>query len=109
MLRTPRRASWSAVIVPENPPPTIATGTGPVSSDLIIGPVGAAVLALLHIVVEPHHGPPGGLGEDARDHRVDQAGGVRADHLAADLDRADGMVRPAHAQRLGMIGEQPAQ
>src|SRR4051812_46444302 len=102
----PRRASWAAIMVPEKPPPMIATGTRP--SDFIVGPVlriGGAGFALGHVVVHVGDGLARGLGEPARHDRMDHAGKARADQLAADLHRADAVRGPAHAERARVLDE----
>src|SRR5437763_5704481 len=99
----PRRASCAARIVPENPPPTIATGA--CRSDFIIGPilrVRRAGLARLYMVVDSGHGPPGGFREPAGHRGMDNRGTAGADQLGADLDRPRTVRRPAHAERSGM-------
>src|SRR5690349_19631785 len=104
----PRRASWAARMVPEKPPPTIATGTSR-SSDFIIGPVlrvGRAGFPRLDMVVDPGHRLPASLGEPARHDRVDEHGAAGADELRADLDCAGAMPSPGHAERPRMLKEQ---
>src|SRR6185369_13994969 len=93
----PCRASLAASIVPEKPPPTMTTrrpsgGGSSIGitlrslsrpSDLIIGPgvgIGRAGLAADHMVVEAHHRPPGGFGEQGRHRGVDDTGQPGADH-----------------------------
>src|SRR5215216_3000563 len=98
----PRRASCAARIVPENPPPMIATGT---RSDFIVGPVlriFSACLAALDMVVDPGHGLSGGLGEQAGHGGVDDCGTTRADQFRADLHRAGAVPRPGHPERSRM-------
>src|SRR3990170_2440472 len=107
MLRTPRRASSAANIVPEKPPPTIATAVR--RSDLIVGPllgVGRARLPADHMVVQLHHRPPGGLGEPARHDRMDRAGHARRDHRPRDPHRAQSMLEPGHSERARMVVKQ---
>src|SRR5690349_3047091 len=103
----PRRANCAARMVPENPPPTIATGT---RSDLIIGPcvwIGGARLAALDVVVDVADGPARRVREPAGHRGMDHRRAARTDQLGADLDRADAMARPGHAQRVRMFDEQP--
>src|SRR6185369_7370998 len=103
---TPRRASWAARIVPDAPPPTIATGT--TRSDFVVRPglrICSAGFALDHVIVHPLDRLARGLGEPRRNRRMDDAGGARADQLGADLDRADAVTRPAHAQRARVFKE----
>src|SRR5688572_14317077 len=100
----PLRTRCAAAIVPEKPPPTIATSTR--LSDLIVGPgrrVGGAGLALGHMLVKIDDGPPGGLGKQARHHGMDQARHAGADHARANAQRANPMARPAHAERPWML------
>src|SRR5215210_3341111 len=99
----PRRASCAARIVPDAPPPTIATGTR--RSDFIIGPhlwVRRPGFALDHMVMHPLDRLAGSLGEPARHHCVDDAGHPRGHQLCADLQRADAMTKPTQAKRAGM-------
>src|SRR6476661_4198197 len=95
----PRRASCAARIVPENPPPMIATGT---RSDFIVRPilrVLRARLAALDVVVDSGHGLAGGLGEQARHRGMDDCGTAGAAQLRADLYCAGAMPRPSHPER----------
>src|SRR5258708_4381497 len=104
----PRRASWAARMVPEKPPPTIATGA--CRSDFIIRPVlriRRSSSARLNVVVNARHGLACRLGEDARHHRVYQSRAAGTDQLGADLDCAQPVSRPAHAERSRMFEEQP--
>src|SRR5256885_4331671 len=103
----PRRASWAAMIVPEKPPPTIATGA--CRSDFIVRPVlrvGGARFARLDVVVDASHGFSAGLGEPARHDRMDQDRAARADQLGADLDGSGAMAGPSHPKRARMVNEQ---
>src|SRR5436190_1914597 len=102
----PRRASCAAMIVPEKPPPMIATGT---RSDFIVGPalrVRRARLARLDVIVDSGHGLARGFREPARHGGVHQCGATGADQLRANLHRARAMARPRHPQRTRMIAEQ---
>src|SRR6476646_7215615 len=103
----PRRASWAARIVPEAPPPTIATAVW--RSDFVVRPilrVRRAGFARLDMVVDARHRLARGLREATRNDRVDDRGATRADQLGADLHRADAVPRPAHAERARMLTEQ---
>src|SRR6185369_4610081 len=103
----PRRASWAARIVPEKPPPMIATGTR--RSDFIVGPhvrVFGAGFAGLDVVVDARHRAARGLGEPARHGGMDDGRAARADQLRADLERTCPMTRPRHAERARMLEEQ---
>src|SRR5437763_3198058 len=96
----PRRASCAARIVPENPPPTIATGA--CRSDFIIGPilrVRRTGLTCLNVVVDAGHGPARRFGEPAWNRGVDDGGAARTDQFGTDLHRPRAMRRPAHAER----------
>src|SRR5438874_12627924 len=98
----PRRASCAARIVPENPPPMMAT------SDFIVGPiarVSGAGFPLRHMIVHVSNGFAGGLGEPRGNNRMDQAGRARADKASTDRDRADAMPQPAHAERTRVLKE----
>src|SRR5436309_11577061 len=108
MEAIPRRASWAARIVPEKPPPMIATGAR--RSDFIIRPalrISRARLALLDMVVDAGDRAPGGLGEPAGDRGMNEGGKPGADQLAADPDRANAVACPTHAQRARVLDEQP--
>src|SRR5438270_9017592 len=103
----PRRASWAARIVPDAPPPTIATVVE--RSDFVIRPilrVGRARLARLDMVVDAGDRPPGSLGEPARNDRVNNRRAPSADQLRADRNGAHSMACPAHPKRARMREEQ---
>src|SRR4051794_38407515 len=103
----PRRASWAARMVPDAPPPTMATAFR--RSDLVVRPalrVGRARLTALDMIVDASHGPAGGLGEPAGHGGMDDRRQASADQLAADLHRSDPVARPAHAERARMRDEQ---
>src|SRR5438270_9080004 len=71
-LGTPRRASCAARIVPEAPPPTIATGS---RSDFVVRPilrVSGARLAPHHMLVHAGNHLAGSLREEAGNDRVDE-------------------------------------
>src|SRR5437868_9060697 len=104
----PRRASWAAMMVPEKPPPTIATGTS--RSDLIIWPVfrvRGAGLARLDVVVDAGHRLAARFGEPAGHCGVNEHRQPRANQLAADLHRADAVARPGHTERAWMLDKHP--
>src|SRR4051794_18747106 len=101
----PRRASWAARIVPDAPPPTIATCTG---SDFVVRPVlrvGRARLALHHMLVHAGDRLAGGLGEDPGHDGVDQARTARTNQPGADPDGANTVTCPAHPERARMLQE----
>src|SRR3954454_21109837 len=103
----PRRASWAARMVPEKPPPMIATGTA--RSDFIVGPVlriGRVRLAALDVVVNAGHRSSARLGEPARYDRMDQDRTSRADQFRGDFRGANPMLRPSHSERAWMLEEQ---
>src|SRR4051794_3010908 len=105
----PLRASCAASIVPENPPPIIATGT---RSDFIIRPilrVRSARLSRVDVVVDPGHGLARGLGEAAGDHRMDHARETRTDQLRANFSCAGAMPCPGHSKRARVLDEQPCE
>src|SRR3954468_7429216 len=94
-------------MVPEKPPPMIATGT---RSDFIIGPalrVRGIRFPRLDVIVNAGDGLACRLGKPSRDRGMDQGGATRADQLGADLDRARTVARPAHPERTRMLDEQP--
>src|SRR4051812_37660316 len=104
MLAIPRRASWAARMVPEKPPPTIATGTR--RSDFIIRPVlriSGARSALHHMVVHVRDGLPRSLGEPAGNDGMHETGKPGAHQLRPDLQSAGAMTRPAHSERARML------
>ena len=104
----PRCASCAARIVPDAPPPTIATVVE--RSDFVVRPVlrvGRARLTPRHMLVHAGNRLAGGLGENSRHDRVNKAGAARSDQPGADRDGAHSMARPAHSQRARMIEEQP--
>src|SRR5687768_5900679 len=106
IVSMPLRASWAATIVPENPPPTIATGF--CRSDFIVGPflgVARATVALLHHAVKPDDCSSGGLREPGRYSRMDDAGGAGANQLGPDPDRASAMTNPSHPEGTRVVGE----
>src|SRR5438270_3489909 len=101
----PRRASWAARIVPDAPPPTIATGA---RSDFVVRPVlrvGRARLALHHMHVHSADRSAGGLGEQAGHDGVDQARTARSNQPGADRDCANAVACPAHPERARMLQE----
>src|SRR3954452_21022562 len=105
-----RFASWAARMVPENPPPIMATGTRP--SDFIIGPVGrigGTGFARLDMIVDAGDGPAGGFREPAGDDGVDHRRASGADQLRGNLRRAEPVTAPRHAERMRMLGEQAPQ
>src|SRR4051812_37904470 len=104
--RTPRFASWAARIVPEAPPPTIATGT---RSDLVVRPVLRVLCAGFardHVVVHAVDRLARGLGEDTRNYRMTDAGETSPYQANADCHRSKAMPRPAHPARSWMIQKQ---
>ncbi|MDQ3246423.1 MAG: hypothetical protein M3Q52_05955 [Pseudomonadota bacterium] len=97
-------------MVPENPPPTIATGAG--RSDFIIRPVlwiGSARFALGHMGVEPFNGPARSLREPSWNNSVNKTGRPGTHHLGSDLSRADAVIPPTHAQDQRVLAKQPKQ
>src|SRR4029079_16769619 len=97
--RIPRRASCAARIVPDAPPPIIATVVE--RSDFVVRPVlrlGRARFALRHMIVHSGNRLAGGLGEQARHDGVNDARTASADQPRANRDRYDAMARPAHAE-----------
>ena len=80
----PRRASCAARIVPEKPPPTIATGIPVRFHSRANSPGLPRPLCASHMVIHAGDGLAGGLGEQRGDHGVDDAGEARADQLGAD-------------------------
>src|SRR6478672_12806462 len=106
MVRIPRFASCAARIVPEAPPPTIATG---MRSDLVVRPrlrICGAGLSLVHMIVHAGNRLPGCLGEQARHYRMNDAGDARTDQLDANRNSANAMSHPAHSKRARMLREQ---
>src|SRR5947208_1795968 len=103
--RMPRRASWAARIVPDAPPPTIATGT---RSDFVVRPVlriCGARFAPHHMIVHAADRLPGGLRKDSWNNRMNETGEARSDETHADAESTDAVPRPAHAQRARMFQE----
>src|SRR5438270_1848327 len=99
----PRRASWAARMVPDAPPPTIATCT---RSDFVVRPVlrvGRARLALHHMLVHSGDRLACRLGEQAGHDGVDQARAARTDQPGADRDCANAVACPAHSDRWRML------
>src|SRR3954468_15165694 len=97
--RMPRPASWAARIVPDAPPPTIATGTR--RSDFVVRPVlriCRAGSALRHVVVHVGDRLARRLREHARDDGMDEAGETGTHQPHADGKRADAMSSPAHSK-----------
>src|SRR5690348_8072294 len=93
-------------IVPDAPPPTIATGTS--RSDFVIRPVlriGGIGLAALDMVVDAGHGPARRIREPPGYRRVDDRRAARPDQLCADLHRARAVAGPSHPERSWMIDE----
>src|SRR4029079_295181 len=106
----PRAASWAARIVPEAPPPTMATGT--FRSDFVVRPalrVCCPRFPLDHMIMHPVDRLAGRLREPARHKRMDEAGGPCAHQGRADDHGAHPMSRPTHSQRARMIDEQAVQ
>src|SRR6185437_16059246 len=104
----PRLASCAARIVPENPPPMIATGTR--RSDFIVRPIlriRSVRFAAHHVLVHPVDGLASGLGKPPGHCRMDQAGETGSDELGRDNDGPCAMRRPAHAERARMLEEEP--
>src|SRR5690349_12641657 len=104
---TPLRARCAATIVPENPPPTIATGFD--RSDFIVGPcvrVRCAGFALHHVVVQSDDGPTCGLREPARYNRMNDACRACADQLGADLDCSRTVACPCHPKGMRVCREE---
>src|SRR5205085_3572012 len=102
----PFRASWAATMVPEKPPPTMATGESP--SDFVVRPVlriGSACFALRHMVVHLGDRLSGGLGEHTGHDRMDDACTASANQSRTDCDCADPVARPAHPERTRMFQE----
>src|SRR3954451_14323175 len=102
----PRRASWAAIMVPEKPPPTIATGTS--RSDFIIGPVlrvRRAGFSRLDMLVNAVHRLARTFREPPRHSRVDNRGATSADQLCADLHRSGSVTGPAHSKRAWVLKE----
>src|SRR4051812_9674666 len=102
----PRRASWAAIMVPEKPPPIIATGTS--RSDFIIGPVlrvRRARFSRLDVLVDAGDGLTAGFGEPPGHGGVNEHCQPGGNQLAADLHGADAVARPAHAERSRMMDE----
>src|SRR3954447_14247772 len=96
------------MMVPEKPPPTIATGTS--RSDFIIGPVlrvRRAGFARLDVVVDAGHRLARALREPTRHHRVDDRRAASADQLRADPHRTAGVTCPAHPERAWMLDKHP--
>src|SRR4051794_10056189 len=107
--RMPRPASWAARIVPDAPPPTIATGTR--RSDFIIRPVlriGRISLAGLDVIVDPRDRLSGSLGEPPRHDCMNQAGGAGTKQRRPDGHGPNPMLRPTHAERTRMVDEEAA-
>src|SRR4051812_5521244 len=103
---TPRRASWAATIVPENPPPIMATGVR--CSDIIVGPLlrlARSGADLLHVEIGLGDDAPRCVGEPAGDDAVNHCRQPGADQPEADLQRARAMLEPAQPERARMIGE----
>src|SRR6185295_9225133 len=100
--RMPRRASWTARMVPEAPPPTIATG----ALNLVVRPglrVRRASFALIHVVVHVRDRLSGGLREEARHGGVNDTGEAGADQARTDRDGSHTMTSPAHSERARMF------
>src|SRR5436190_15680734 len=97
--RMPRRASWAARIVPDAPPPTIATVVE--RSDFVVRPVlrvCGARFAPHHMVVHAADRLARRLGEESGHNRVNHARAARPDQASADRDRANAVTRPTHAE-----------
>lgn len=95
----PRRANWAARIVPDAPPPTIATGT--CRSDFVVRPalrIGGARFASSHVVVHVGDRLTRSLREYPWDDRMDETGKTGTNKPGADRDRPDAMVSPTHAE-----------
>src|SRR5215218_592481 len=102
----PRFASCAARIVPEAPPPTMATGT--CRSDFVVRPclrIHGAGFALDHVVVHPLDGLARRLREQGRHGRVDEARRPSPDELGPDLHGTDAVPRPGHSKRPRMLDE----
>src|SRR5689334_15470217 len=100
----PFRARFAATIVPEKPPPTMATGL----SDFVVRPVLRVLrarFALRHMVVHVGNRLAGGLGEHTRHHCVNDAGAARADEPRANRDSANAVSCPAHPKGAWMFQE----
>src|SRR6476646_50755 len=106
--RMPRRASCTARMVPEAPPPTIATGN---RSDFVVRPslrICGAGLSLVHMVVHVRDRLAGGLGKDPWNDSVHYAGETGSDQPGADCSSADAVPSPAHPERTRMFQEHAA-
>src|SRR5689334_10049997 len=104
----PRRASCAAIMVPEKPPPMIATGTA--RSDFIVGPVlriGCARLAALDMVIDPGDRLARRVGEPAWNCRVNERRATGAEQLRTDFDCARAMAGPRHSEGARMFQEKP--
>src|SRR5690349_4092102 len=104
---TPCRANWAAKIVPDAPPPTIATFAWPL--DFVVRPglrICGASFALGHMVVHVRDGLAGCLSENARHDRMDDASKPGADQPAANCHCSDAMSCPAHPERARVFQEQ---
>src|SRR4051812_13029303 len=102
----PRRASCAATIVPEKPPPMIATGT---RSDVIIGPIlrpRRPSPYLLDVMIGFGHPATRGIGPPAWNPGGDQGPQAGADQLEADPHCAPAVLRPADPQRARMLEEE---
>src|SRR3954454_11408885 len=103
----PRRASWAARMVPEAPPPTIATAAR--RSDLVVRPilrVSGAGFARLDMVIDASDGLARGFGEPAWHDCMDNRRASCPDQLGADLEGANAMTGPAHPKRMRVFNKQ---
>src|SRR5512132_2208468 len=103
----PLRARCAATMVPENPPPTIATGR--CRSDVIVRPLLRVLrphAPLLDVVAEVDNLPACRFGEPARYNRVNQACTPYSQQLEADLGRSGAMLSPRHPERSWMVREE---
>src|SRR6187455_221258 len=103
-----RRASWAATIVPEKPPPMMATS----ASDIIVGPLLRLARSrpdLLDVIVGFGDGASRRVREPARDEAVDHGRAAGEDQLPADLECSRAMCGPGQSQRPWMFDEQPVQ
>jgi hypothetical protein len=89
----------AATIVPENPPPTIATG-------IRRSVIGALCVEILDVVVNSNDGVRCGFAEYSRDSGMDQCSAAGADQLESDFHCAGSVASPAHPERPWMFEEQ---
>jgi len=94
-------------MVPEAPPPTIATAAR--RSDFVVRPILRVRRARLpphHVVVHAGNRLAGGLREEPRHDRMDQAGNPGTDQPYTNIYGTDAVPPPAHAKRARMLEEQ---